>query len=693
MGAVGRLSHLLLLSHVGLVLLLALLLLATGAGVIRASLEETARARASQSATEAVARLKAQQREVAMVAGLLAERPTLHRYLRQHQRLAAGKFLDTFRQTARLQFVSVGGQGATFAQAGDAPPDAARAGVQYDPDGRRFWLVAATTDEPPSHRIVVARVVPYAALASPDAGDVEIGLVTTAATRGSPSPRAGHESDDGDQAEILDSYRHVRATGRGETVGPLDDAAIVRIEPVRGADGDIEALVVATLPGAALQRQSLGWLLAFTAGCLGIVALAAAVAVWLSRKIARPFSELAQAAERLGVGDLETPVTPPATDLSEHVALARNLESMRRQVRTLTESERRQRQELDTVLDSVGDGIVAVDRDDVIRYANRQFLALSGRPAQEVLGAAFMDILPPATSTQAPAQRSPQPLSDARRTGLSHVAGTYRIGGQSRQLVVRSSAPIGGRQVAIVREETPAEASRSIRDAILANLSHEFQTPLAAQMASIELLQDHLRGCGDVTASRLVDAQYRGTLRLTQLVDNLLDSVRMENGEMRLRREPVDLVRLVEEAVELMRPLVEQRDQRVVLKLPGSRRAVNGDSQRLSQVAINLLANANKFAPDHSAIWVDLVWGEDTVSLWIEDEGPGLPAMASRADLFAPFRRAPDEEPSQRGTGLGLAIVRALVERHQGEVVIAEPQRRRGARFGVVLPLEALCES
>jgi signal transduction histidine kinase len=157
---------------------------------------------------------------------------------------------------------------------------------------------------------------------------------------------------------------------------------------------------------------------------------------------------------------------------------------------------------------------------------------------------------------------------------------------------------------------------------------------------------------------------------------------------MRLRREPVDMPAVVQAAVDLMRPLTLQRKQQVALDLPTSDRMLLGDPRRLSQVAVNLLANANKFAPDESTIRVELVWGEETVSLWVEDEGPGLPPLARRSDLFAPFRRAPGEDPSQRGTGLGLTIVRALVERHHGEVVVAVSKHGKGARLGVVLPLE-----
>jgi K+-sensing histidine kinase KdpD len=175
-------------------------------------------------------------------------------------------------------------------------------------------------------------------------------------------------------------------------------------------------------------------------------------------------------------------------------------------------------------------------------------------------------------------------------------------------------------------------------------------------------------------------------MRLSQLVDNLLDSVRIESGEMRLRRQPVDFAEVAGEAIELMRPLIDQRDQRVVSSIrPGP--LITGDAQRLLSVVVNLLANANKFAPDQTTIWVATEWCREEVTLWVEDEGPGLPQSYSVRDIFAPFRRSPDEEPSQRGTGLGLAIVHAVVAAHGGRVRVDAPVRRSGTRIGVVLPL------
>ncbi|WP_058833548.1 sensor histidine kinase [Luteimonas abyssi] len=671
-----RLSRLLVLSHLGLALTLVVLLLATGAEILRASLQDRANAQATRAATDGLSRLDAQRRDLYSLAGLLGERPTLHGYLRRGQARDAAGFVETFRATARVDAIAVYRRGELFVAVGPQPPDSTRTGIQQDADGV-LWLVASVdaADAPMVARVLIARRIDDQML--PADHDARLHLLSAADIAALPAATEA-------ETTVRNAYRHAWLSGRAETLGPFGGDAVVRIEPVRlEGRADIDALLVAAVPRDLLRQDALRWLLAFALGSLIVAVVAAGIAIWLARRFARPFDRIAESARRLGVGDLETPVELPDTELAEPLALAHSMESMRRQLRAAATQERRQRRELDAVLEGVGDAVVAVDADEVIRYANRQFLALLGTREGEVIGQRFDAVLKPVDEADAPS-----PLRAARSGGLAQAAGRYRVRGGARDLVVRAAAPIGERQVAILREETPEEAARAMRDAILANLSHEFQTPLSAQIAAIELLRDHLRDGADPVAAQLVAAQYRGALRLSQLVDNLLDSLRLEAGEMRLRDEEVDLVAVVEDAQALMRPLLEQRGQRVNARLPRSEQRLRGDGQRLSQVAVNLLANANKFAPDDSTIWIELIWGDATVSLWIEDEGPGLPGPEAHADLFAPFRRSPDAEPGQRGSGLGLAIVRALVERHGGEVVVAAPRHRRGARFGVVLPLD-----
>jgi signal transduction histidine kinase len=163
--------------------------------------------------------------------------------------------------------------------------------------------------------------------------------------------------------------------------------------------------------------------------------------------------------------------------------------------------------------------------------------------------------------------------------------------------------------------------------------------------------------------------------------------VRIESGQDSLRRRPVALDEVIEEAVELTAPLFAQRRQRVEVELPFPLPAVLGDAPRLTQVFVNLLANGQKFAPAGSAL---AVGGEVTVEqvvLWVDDQGPGLPPMAdSGKELFRRFVRSPGElaEPEQSGMGLGLWIVQSIVERHGGTV---EAERRPlGTRMRVALP-------
>jgi signal transduction histidine kinase len=238
----------------------------------------------------------------------------------------------------------------------------------------------------------------------------------------------------------------------------------------------------------------------------------------------------------------------------------------------------------------------------------------------------------------------------------------------------------------VLRDETEQEAGRRVREAILANLSHELKTPLAAQLASVELLRDGLAdemGVGE--AATLVSALERSTLRLTSLVDNLLISSRLEAGEWGMRAEPVDLDEVGQEAASLLAPLFAQRRQVLVCALAGLP-AVRGDRTQLLQELLNLLGNANKFAPEGTVVQLGGAPQGAAVALWVEDQGPGLPPGGAEP-LFERFRRAPGVAP--RGVGLGLWIARAIVERHGG-TVSAETAISGGARFTVKLPALAM---
>jgi signal transduction histidine kinase len=171
-----------------------------------------------------------------------------------------------------------------------------------------------------------------------------------------------------------------------------------------------------------------------------------------------------------------------------------------------------------------------------------------------------------------------------------------------------------------------------------------------------------------------------------------LESVRIEAGEVGIRRGAVALDEVVEQAVEMTAPLIAQRGQRLEVDLPYPLPAVAGDAPRLAQVLVNLLANANKFAPQGSTIRIGgAVAGEaeaGDVALWVEDEGPGLPEDPEGA-LFERFVRAPAAlaEPEPGGVGLGLWIAKSIVERHGGRLeMLPVPGADAGTRARLTLP-------
>jgi signal transduction histidine kinase len=400
--------------------------------------------------------------------------------------------------------------------------------------------------------------------------------------------------------------------------------------------------------------------------------------------LARPLRTLTVAAARIGRGDLATPIGPVAG--TEIGTLAATLEEMRHRLLRLTADLRRQQAEAHAIVTGIVEGVFTVDRERRIRYLNPQAAALLGISPEQAIGRFCGDVLNP----QGPGGVRPCaeqcPIIHARfRNGARATEHLAPRTGQRRTVVITSAPPAEEQQIQVLRDETEVEAVRRLRDGVLANISHEFKTPLSAQLASIELLLDRLPDLPLDQIGQLVLSLQRGTLRLTQLIDNLLESVRIEAGEHSIRHQSIALDEVVEDAIDLTRPLIDQRGQEIVVELPYPLPSVLGDAPRLTQVFVNLLANASKFAPSHSTIRAGGAVQDGVVMLWIEDQGPGLPPLAGKS-LFGRFVRATGEEPEQNGMGLGLWIVQSIVERHGGHVDARSDGS--GTRMSVVLPQE-----
>ena len=449
--------------------------------------------------------------------------------------------------------------------------------------------------------------------------------------------------------------------------------------------GEVIALIEARLPAAQIDSEirSLIHRLLITALVLALLAVLAGAV--LGQFVAGPVQDLTEAALRLGQGDFSTSI--PVGGTAEVSALARTMEDMRRNLVNLTGTLRRREAEAQGVLAGIVEGVFAVDRDRNIRYLNPQAAKLLGVDPQAAVGRFCGDLLKPQGPNGIRPCETDCPILRARTTGTAQALERLGLNDAApRTTIITSSGMVEGLQVQVLRDETELEAVRRARDSVLANISHEFRTPLAAQLASIELLRDGLLTMTPQAREKLVVSLERGSLRLTRLIDNLLESVRIESGQLSIRQQSVSLAEVVLDAHSLVESLLLQRQQLMEVQLPEHLPLVRGDKTRLTQVFVNLIANANKFAPDGSVLRIGAAAHADQVEAWVEDEGPGVPD-GDVGTVFERFRRGSDSEPEPGGLGLGLWIVKSVIERHGGTIVVQRTAEQR-TRFSFTLPVQ-----
>jgi signal transduction histidine kinase len=482
-------------------------------------------------------------------------------------------------------------------------------------------------------------------------------------------------------------YSTALADGRSAVQRINSQGLYASAVPVFASTGEAIALIEVLLPTTAIDTSSshITHKLLVTALILAVLAVFAGVI--LSELIAGPVKALTEAAVRLGQGDFSTSIPPGGA--AEVGTLARTMEDMRRNLVELTGTLRRREAEAQAVLGGVVEGVYAVDKDRVIRYLNPQAARLLGVTPEQAVGRFCGDVLNPRNEDGRRPCDHQCPILQARTENNAKAIEHLQVASTgARTTVITSSGIVDGLQVQVIRDETELEAVRRARDSVLANISHEFRTPLAAQVASIELLLEGLETLQPAQQKELVMSLERGALRLTRLIDNLLESVRIESGQLNIRHQSVVLTEVVEDAQALVGSLLTLRRQTLEVTLPEDLPYIEGDKPRLTQVFVNLLANANKFAPEGSIVRIGAEETDGHLLMWVEDEGPG-PAAGERDAIFARFQRGSEEEPEPGGLGLGLWIVKSIIDRHGGTIALLRTEQGR-TRFTITLPTEVI---
>ncbi|MGE5170696.1 MAG: response regulator [Rudaea sp.] len=222
------------------------------------------------------------------------------------------------------------------------------------------------------------------------------------------------------------------------------------------------------------------------------------------------------------------------------------------------------------------------------------------------------------------------------------------------------------------------------KDVFLAMLAHELRNPLAPIQNASELFRRASRD--DPMLGRAADIVGRQVALLARLVDDLLDVSRITQGKVQLQRQRYDLRTSVGQAVETTEPIMQDKRQKLVVRLPSVPAMVNADPARITQVVGNLLNNAAKYTPEDHRIWLSVRRRRDMVAVRVRDDGIGI-AQDILPSVFDLFTQGDDSlDHRHGGLGIGLTLVRGIVEMHGGRVRARSRGRGCGSCFAFCLP-------
>jgi len=417
---------------------------------------------------------------------------------------------------------------------------------------------------------------------------------------------------------------------------------------------------------------------------LGISLVGSILGVLLARRISRPLVQLSESATSFSLGDLESPVNT-VTRVREITQVAQTLESARVDLLASLTSLQSERDWSEHLLASIVEGIVTLDSERRITFFSHGAERITGWREAEVIGhmvdnifqlagsdESFSSILPSIAGRR---EKADVLLPDDRIASLAFtVAPLTRSGDKETETAL------------VFRDISEEDAIHRLLGQFLANVAHEFITPLSALEASIELLLDQGPDLNPAELHELHTSLHLGILGLHTLVDNLLESANIEARRFRISPRDSDLGNIIAEAVQTMRPLLVKYEQHLTVELPVDIPIVRADPHRTVQVLINLLSNASRYGPPGEEIIVRVTADTRFACAAVIDCGPGI-HPEQRKNLFRRFVHPhTDDSVSQAGAGLGLSVVEAIITAHGGQVGV-DDYPAGGSIFWFTLPI------
>ena len=477
------------------------------------------------------------------------------------------------------------------------------------------------------------------------------------------SPATESEPEDFQMLDVIDSLDQqlMRSLLDGNTavdVRKLDfmqDQMMFAGAPVVNDDGSIRGALLLCRPLREVSVASQGLIRLMAIAFLIAGLIASAIAYAFSRRITRPLTALNRTAARMAEGYYGERVSIAQDDEIGQLGTTLNLLSGRLSAVVNNLSE--EKSKLEKVLSSIGEGIIAVDREGLVVHHNRAALELLS--------------LPPGSGE---AQATKQKLSEMLRSasdGAERVVSRFKARDRIIEAVaspIRSEgdgATIGA--VCLLRDISEAERLEQMRRDYIANISHELRTPLTGIRGMAEPLLD---GYMETDEERQACYQviYQESLRLEKLIGEMLDLSRLQEGRVKLELEPMEPAGLLEAARRRLKNRATEGGVSLAVEAEDGL-LLMGNEDRILQVLIILLDNALGFTPPGGRVKLSARRAGKKVAISVSDNGAGIDAC-DLPYIWERFYKADKSRMRTSGTGLGLSIAKLVVERMGGTISV-----------------------
>ncbi len=449
--------------------------------------------------------------------------------------------------------------------------------------------------------------------------------------------------------------------------------------PIRDSQG-IVAVLRTALPATALETEIRSFQLKIVLGGCILALLAATISWVISRRISRPIEQMKKSAEQFAAGDLSHRLTYSANE--EMAGLADSLNQMAAQLDNRIKTIINQRNQLETVLTSMLEGVIAVDSEERIVSINRAAAQLfenepencQNKSIQEVIrSSALQQLIRNALNNPNPAEEDITVYQNEERV----------IDVKSSPLMDAGRQQIG--TLVVFNDVTQLRHLENMRRDFVANVSHEIKTPLTAIKGFVETLQ---QGKVDKAEEkeRFLGIIQKHVDRLNSIIEDLLVLSRIEQEDERkeIKLQQVKIRDIFEAAIQLCRSKAEEKKIRIELDCDKETTAVL-DPTLIEQAVANLLDNALKYSEPQSMVLVRSHRKNSEMVISVKDHGIGI-AQKHLPRLFERFYRVDKSRSrSMGGTGLGLAIVKHIAQAHGGQVMV-ESRLGEGSCFSIHLP-------